>query len=98
MDYADDICMEKFTPDQVNRMRCTLEHYRPDLASDGPGGGPCSPADFLEPYGVLDFSDVSAFLISFNGGAPQADLALPLGVFDFSDVAAFLGLFGAGCP
>lgn len=98
MDYSDDICMEKFTPDQANRMRCTLEHYRPNLASDGPGGGACSPADFLEPYGVLDFSDVSAFLIAFSGGAPQADLALPTGVFDFSDVTAFLALFGAGCP
>ncbi len=98
MDYSDDICMEMFTPEQSNRMRCTLEHYRPNLASDATGGGACSPADFLPPFGVLDFSDVTAFLIAFSGGAPQADLALPAGVFDFSDVVAFLGLFAAGCP
>lgn len=98
MDYADDICMEKFTPEQSNRMRCSIEHYRPNLASDGPSGGACSPADFLEPFGVLDFTDVSAFLIAFSGGAPQADFALPTGVHDFSDVVAFLSLFAAGCP
>jgi hypothetical protein len=31
MDYSDDICYERFTPEQVNRMRCTLENYRGDL-------------------------------------------------------------------
>ncbi|MFI4898697.1 MAG: M43 family zinc metalloprotease [Phycisphaerales bacterium JB059] len=97
MDYSDDICMEKFTPEQANRMRCTLEHYRPNLASDDTGG-PCSPADLVAPFGALDFSDVTAFLLAFNGGAPQADLALPTGVFDFSDIVTFLGLFSAGCP
>ncbi len=32
MDYTDDRCMQRFTPNQVRRMRCTLEHYRPALA------------------------------------------------------------------
>lgn len=31
MDYSDDICMEMFTPEQVRRMRCSLEFYRPNL-------------------------------------------------------------------
>jgi hypothetical protein len=31
MDYSNDLCMTEFTVEQVNRMRCTLEHYRPDL-------------------------------------------------------------------
>ena len=31
MDYSDDLCMERFTPEQVNRMRCTIENWRPDL-------------------------------------------------------------------
>lgn len=31
MNYTDDLCMERFTDDQINRMRCTIEHYRPDL-------------------------------------------------------------------
>ena len=32
MDYTDDLCMEDFTEEQVNRMRCTLEFWRPNLA------------------------------------------------------------------
>ncbi|MEQ8765303.1 MAG: zinc metalloprotease [Planctomycetota bacterium] len=32
MDYSDDLCMEEFTPEQTNRMRCTLEFWRPNLA------------------------------------------------------------------
>ncbi len=31
MDYSDDICMEKFTPEQMRRMRCSLVNYRPNL-------------------------------------------------------------------
>jgi len=58
---------------------------------------PC-PADLAEPFGVLDFSDVVAFLTAFGSMDPAADLAPPVGVFDFSDVVAFLGSFGAGCP
>jgi len=37
MDYSDDLCMEQFTPNQSRRMRCTIVHYRPDIASEGPG-------------------------------------------------------------
>ncbi|MFI4897095.1 MAG: GC-type dockerin domain-anchored protein [Phycisphaerales bacterium JB059] len=55
-------------------------------------------ADLAEPFGVLDFSDVSAFLIAFSAMDSAADLAPPLGVFDFSDVTTFLASFGAGCP
>jgi hypothetical protein len=35
MDYTDDLCMEEFTPEQVNRMRCTIEHWRPNLPLPG---------------------------------------------------------------
>ncbi len=58
---------------------------------------PCA-ADLAEPLGVLDFSDVLAFLTAFASLDAAADLAPPVGVFDFSDVLAFLGAFGAGCP
>jgi hypothetical protein len=36
MDYSDDACMDNFTPEQANRMRCTLMNFRVDL------GGPLS--------------------------------------------------------
>lgn len=55
-------------------------------------------ADLAEPFGSLDFSDVTAFLGAFGAMDPIADLSTPLGQFDFSDVAAFLAAFGAGCP
>ena len=35
MDYSDDLCMNRFTPEQVNRMRCSLLNYRPLLYSIG---------------------------------------------------------------
>jgi uncharacterized protein (TIGR03382 family) len=28
MDYSDDSCMTRFTPEQVNRLRCSLVNYR----------------------------------------------------------------------
>lgn len=31
MNYSDDACMARFTAQQVNRMRCTLTSYRPEL-------------------------------------------------------------------
>jgi len=31
MDYSFDTCMTRFTPEQARRMRCALEHYRPNL-------------------------------------------------------------------
>jgi len=31
MGYANDVCKERFTPEQVNRMRCTLSNWRPDI-------------------------------------------------------------------
>ncbi len=58
----------------------------------------CNEADLAEPFDVLDFSDVVAFLSAFGAMNADADLAAPFGTFDFSDVVAFLGAFGAGCP
>jgi len=58
----------------------------------------CNDADLAEPLGVLDFSDVVAFLSAFGAMDSDADLAPPFGVYDFSDVVAFLSAFGAGCP
>ena len=70
------------------------------FVATGPVPAPagCNAADLAEPFDVLDFSDVVAFLTAFGAMDPDADLAAPAGVFDFSDVVAFLGAFGAGCP
>ena len=58
----------------------------------------CNAADLVEPYGILDFGDVLAFLTGFGAGDPVSDLSEPLGIFDFDDVLAFLTAFGTGCP
>ncbi len=58
----------------------------------------CSPADLAPPFGVLDFSDVLAYLSAFGAMEAVADLAEPFGVLNFSDVLAYITLFGDGCP
>jgi hypothetical protein len=57
----------------------------------------CNAADLAEPFGVLNFFDVRAFLADYSSASPDADLAGPVGVFNFTDVTAFLDAFGAGC-
>lgn len=45
MNYSDDLCMTRFTPEQINRMRCSLRRYRPNLyqvADDACGETPFS--------------------------------------------------------
>lgn len=46
---------------------------------------------------VLNFLDVSAFLVAFGTRDPVADFTGD-GDFNFLDVSAFLAAFGAGCP
>lgn len=58
----------------------------------------CNAADLAEPYGTLNFFDVSAFLSAFGLEDAVADLAEPLGVFNFFDVSEFLSLYSTGCP
>ena len=58
----------------------------------------CSLADLAEPFGVLNFFDLAAYMALFNAGDPAADLASPLGVLNFFDVASYLGQFNTGCP
>ncbi len=95
MDYSDDACMNKFTPEQNNRMRCSLLTYRPNLYTIASSG--CSPADFAEPFGQLNFFDVSDFLFAFGTNDPNADINDD-GVFNFFDVSDFLTIFAQGCP
>ncbi|MFI4917150.1 MAG: M43 family zinc metalloprotease [Phycisphaerales bacterium JB060] len=94
MDYSDDRCMNKFTPDQARRMRCTLENYRPDVYSAASAG--CSPADLAEPFGELNVFDFLAFQNLFATGDLAADLDGDgsLTIFDFLE---FQTLFASGC-
>jgi hypothetical protein len=57
----------------------------------------CSAADFAEPYGALNFLDVSAFLAAFGAQDPAADINADSS-FNFLDVSEYLALYAAGCP
>ena len=61
MDYSDDICMMQFTSEQVNRMRCTLESWRPGLLNTGPvlPGKATSPAPSNGATGVSTSATLS---------------------------------------
>lgn len=57
----------------------------------------CNAADLAEPFGTLNFFDVSAFLSAFNSADASADFNGD-GQFNFFDVSAFLSTYNAGCP
>ena len=57
----------------------------------------CNAADLAEPFGQLNFFDVSAFLSAFNAQNPDADLNDD-GQFNFFDVSSFLSIYNTGCP
>jgi hypothetical protein len=56
------------------------------------------PVDLALPIGVLDLSDIVAFVTAFTSSDPAADLAEPLGVQDLQDIVAFVATFTDGCP
>lgn len=66
-------------------------------AEGGPIVDPCG-ADIAEPFGVLNFFDLAAYLGLYNAGDPAADLAEPFGTLNFFDLAAYLAAYNAGCP
>ena len=61
-------------------------------------GTPPCPADLAEPFGTLNFFDLSAYLGLFNAQDPAADLAAPFGELNFFDLSAYLASYNAGCP
>ena len=63
-----------------------------------PGPSGCSAADLAEPFGVLNFFDLSTYLTLYNQGNPAADLAAPFGVLNFFDLSQYLSVYNAGCP
>lgn len=59
-------------------------------------GGPCNDADLAEPFGELNFFDVSAFLGLYAVQDPRADLNGD-GMINFFDVSTLLTLYSNGC-
>ncbi len=62
----------------------------------GPGDGGSCPQD-TNGDGVINFFDITGFIVCFNVRAPCGDWNAD-GDWDFFDVAAFLADFAAGCP
>lgn len=57
----------------------------------------CGTPDLAEPFGVLNFFDIAAFIAHFNAQDPAADLD-GNGLWNFFDLASFIAAFNAGCP
>lgn len=103
-DEFEEISANLFTIDPVSGVATNLGVIEADgtwdavtLALDDQGSPPCI-ADFAEPFGVLNFFDVAAFIGAYNTMDPSADLAEPFGSFNFFDVAEYIGAYNAGCP
>ncbi len=58
---------------------------------------PCNAADLAQPFGLLDLSDINAFVSAFTGNLPAGDLNSD-GLFDLSDINLFINSFINGCP
>jgi hypothetical protein len=56
------------------------------------------PADLADPAGVLDLSDIVAFVTGFTASDPSVDFAEPFGVHDLQDIVVFVAMFNSGCP
>jgi hypothetical protein len=67
------------------------------LATDTQIAG-CNPSDIVQPFGVLDLSDIQCFIEGFLSEDPISDFAAPFGVFDLADLASFINSFVNGCP
>lgn len=70
---------------------------RVDYFGPIPGCGGCSDADMAQPYGELNFFDISAFLSAYRKADPSADINGD-GEYNFFDISGFLVLFQQGCP
>ncbi|MEM1183650.1 MAG: hypothetical protein AAGI53_01475 [Planctomycetota bacterium] len=47
--------------------------------------------------GLLDLSDIDAFIVAFLNNDELADIAAPFGVFDLDDIDMFVTTFQSGC-
>jgi len=93
MDYSDDICYTEFTPDQVNRIRCTLANWRTGIVADcnvsaavATRNGGSNPAVYSATPAVLggtttlSVTDPTRTTAIVLGYAQPANLPLPSGV------------------
>ena len=94
MDYSDDLCMEQFTVEQNNRMRCTLLNYRTDLFEVV--GSACF-AD-CDGNGALNIDDIDCFVAAFIGSDIAAADCDGNGTLNIDDIDCFVAAFTAGCP
>jgi Subtilase family len=91
------------TGDYILRVKGTAVNQGPQgyaivVTGDvSPAAGGCNAADLSEPFGELNFFDVSAFLSAFSASDPAADLNGD-GLFNFFDISDFLSVFNSGCP
>ena len=74
-----------------------LSHSRIAVYLNQCEGDGCGVADLAEPFGVLDLSDITAFVSGFLVQDPISDLD-GSGVFDLGDITLFVTSFVAPCP
>lgn len=95
LDYSDDACLYGFTPEQVNRMRCTIQHWRKDLplTCNLAHGAGCAGSGGVVPSLVVDGCALRSAQVSLAiaGGLGGASAFLLLGA-----TAASIPL-GGGC-
>ncbi len=94
MDYSDDLCMERFTLEQIRRLRCSLEHYRPDVYRVVGGGNTAPAVDITAPANGSSFPEGTS--IAFAGSADDAeDGDLTAGLAWSSNLDGAIGTGGA---
>lgn len=98
MNYSWQICMKGFTGDQIRRMRCTIETYRPELGIRAEACDYACAQD-LTGDGTVDGEDLGLMLVLIGG--PPSEI-IQCGDFDFdgvitgSDIGTLLSAWG-GC-
>jgi hypothetical protein len=63
-----------------------------------PGEGPCNPADLALPFGVLDLSDINAFVDAFVSQRPRRTSRRRSACSISSDINLFASSFLGGLP
>jgi len=93
---GDDFVIQSVSLNGVNELADAAFSFA-FVPTDEVGGGPCNPADFVEPFGVLDFFDLQQFLGEFSAMTAAGDINND-NMWDFFDLQFFLNNFAAGCP